>query len=515
MAAMAEAKRIFNDARKNALRALFHGTQLEWKSKTKETSDVVSSAQAAVAKIGAVPGVAVPRVDLQMPHISVPDLKKLLDLGWRFSLKDLVSLKLPDMPDIGIPSIDIPSIDLPNIDLPGIPPIDLPRIPRLIDLPNISLGEIPGFDLPNLKVLLHGLYADLDILPDINLRALVFRIFKIRGLSLPDIIVKLEIAFNLRIRGIPGFPTGWFDIEVPHVDLSLNIPDVNFPDIPPVRIPQINLPSIEIEGLDIPRLMRLPGFPRVMKLLFELFDECDIHIIIAELGMEALKEFLGAALPFVGQIKTGFAAASEWGACAQDLHKSSKVVKQKEFLLPGDPRAAADAVQRLLHDSAGQHAITAGIKTTQFAVSTAGLFADLGAASGPITAAAGATATLCQKVYVLSRGYKQKKAVNYLLSTTPEEKLCRNIFDVSPLLGAYFLTCSNTSDIINILTKDIQRNSAWMSDVEGMKRKIDPLLRTATTFIQSSSFELKPLRSSKGKYLPKTWIDDVKAKFRR
>src|SRR5579862_5056520 len=91
MAAMAEAKRILNDARKNVLRTLFQGTQLEWKSKTKETPDVVSSAQAAVAKIGAVPGVAVPRVDLQMPHISVPDLKKLLDLGWRFSLKDLLS----------------------------------------------------------------------------------------------------------------------------------------------------------------------------------------------------------------------------------------------------------------------------------------------------------------------------------------------------------------------------------------------------------------------------------------
>ena len=236
----------------------------------------------------------------------------------------------------------------------------------------------------------------------------------------------------------------------------------------------------------------------------------DLDVIIAELGAEFLADFLSSALPVVQQVKSGAQAASNWGKAAQDWYKARKTEKHKPFLLPGDARSACDAVAVLLRNSRDEHATLAAIQTTQLGVSTAGLFADLGGATGPAVAAAAAVAKTCQKILIMGARYKEMKKVNQILSASPEEKLSANIFGVSPLLGCYYLANSTTSTVLNILSDNIILDG-WMAQAEQNKRNhLDPLIKESQRFISESRYVLSPIRQSTGMYVELGFSEKLK-----
>ena len=188
----------------------------------------------------------------------------------------------------------------------------------------------------------------------------------------------------------------------------------------------------------------------------------------------------------------------EWGKAAQDLHKAHKVTKHMPFILPGNARDACTALQRLLNESSAEHAGLATIHTAQFAVSTAGLFADLGGATGPATSAVASLAKLCQKVTIFAMKYKEMKKINAILRNNPAEKLDSNIFQVSPLLGCYYLANSTTSNVLNILCDNILMDN-WMLDAETNKKKhLDPLIKDSQRFIDKSRYVLSADPSGQG-----------------
>lgn len=464
--------------RRKALQAMFEGTQLKPKSLLDDAKDMAKEANKARKSVQKIPGLNAP--DINLPSLNVGlfkgiDLRKLID-------------------------IDIPSLSIPGWDLSLVP--------------NFKLGSIPGFSLPKVRLNLKGLIKYKDLLPDISLPALVWAIgVKFPHLTLPSVLWDLQgilgIDLNLRLS-FPDFVIPDLRVDLP----NLSVPDISLPyvDVPSIDIdfPSIDLSAIEIPGINLDLYLNVPGFDKVLKLLFELFDVVDLPDILAELGTDFITDFISSALPIVQQVKSGSKAAMEWGKAAQDLHKARKVSKHMPFILPGNARDACTALQRLLNESSAEHAGLATIHTAQFAVSTAGLFADLGGATGPATSAVAAVAKLCQKVTIFAMKYKEMKKINAILRNNPAEKLDSNIFQVSPLLGCYYLANSTTSNVLNILCDNILMDN-WMLDAETNKKKhLDPLIKDSQRFIDKSRYVLSPIRQDKGMYVERGFFEKKK-----
>jgi hypothetical protein len=473
-----------DNERKESLRKMFAGTQLKPKSRLEDAKTLAQSAKASKDKLAAVPGIAI-------PNLNIPTLN--LNLFKGLDLRGLVDFR-------------IPTLSLPGIDLSWIP--------------DIKLGSIPGFNLPRIRLNLKGILKFKDLLPNISLRALVYALaVKWPDINIPSLLLDLSKILNIDFDIL--FPTlrlrfpDFFDIDLNFSLPHLSLPDINFPGLPQLDLPNINLGEfdfsfINIPGLNFPELIKIPGFDKVLRLLFELFDAIDLNAIIAELGAEFLVEFFSSALPIVQQVKAGAQAASNWGTAASDWHKARKTTVQRTFLLPGNARDACDAVGTLLRTSRNEHAALAAIQTTQLATSTAGLFADLGGVTGPAVAAASAVAKTCQKVVIMGARYKEVKQVNLILSTTPAEHLTSNIFKVSPLLGCYYLANNTTSNVLNILSDNIIEDG-WMTQAElNIKNHLNPLIKECQRFILESRYVLDPIRFNKAMYVEKGTFEKLK-----
>lgn len=472
--------------RRESLQAMFQGTKLRPKSRLDDAKALKKSAEDVKKKLAAVPGVAIPELDVPSFNLS---LFKDLDL------RQLVNFTIPRIP-------------IPNFDLSWIP--------------DIKLGAIPGFDLPTVRINLKGFIKFKDLLPDISLRALAFKIvIKYPNITIPSILWDLSkilaLDFDVCFPGIRVRFPEFFDIDLnfslPHLAIpDLSLPNVHLPnlDLPNIDLGSIDLSGLNIPGVDFPSLMKIPGFDKVLRLLFELFDSIDIGEIVLELGADFLADFISSALPVVQQVKAGAGAAKSWGTSAMDFHKSKKTKVQSQFLLPGDARSACDAVAVLLRNSAEHHATLGAIQTTQLGVSTAGLFVDMGGVTGPAVAAAAAVAKTCEQIVVMGTRYKEMKKVNQILAMPGMDALSANIFQVSPLLGAYYLANNSTSSVLNILCNNIIEDG-WMDEWEQNKRKhLEPLLRECARFIAESRYVLDPVRQNKGMFIEKSYFEKLK-----
>ena len=381
-------------------------------------------------------------------------------------------------------------------------------------IPDIRLGDIPGFDLPELRLNLKGLLKYKDLFPDISLRRLVMALaIKFPDLDVRYILFELGRIFDLDFPRLFPQLSVWFPPELRFELPSLAFPDINMPRVLPPNFDlglDVDLRAIRIPGLDLPRLLRMPGFDRILRLLHELFDVADLGDIIGLIGIESFTSFVTSALPIVQQLKSGASALKECGEAAQDLYKSYKTREHQKFVLPGDARAACGAVRTLLRESSGEHAVRGAIDTAQFGASLAGLFADLGAGTGPAVAAGASVSKLIQRIVIVAAKHKERKKVNFILQTRPADALSAHLFDVSPLLGCYFLVNSTTSNVLNVLSEDILLD-AWMADAERNKREhLDPLIRDARTFIDRSHYVLFPIRQNKGMYVERSTMEKLK-----
>jgi hypothetical protein len=477
--------------RRESLREMFTGTQLNPKSRVEDAKNLATDGKACVAAMKKIPGVTVPKIDvpsvnlpsIDLPSIDVPAINLNINIFKGIDLRALVNFR-------------IPTLSLPGVDLSWIP--------------DIKLGKLPHFDLERIRINLKGILKFKDLLPDISLRALAFSLaVKWPSISFPSLIFDLSKILNIPFIDFdlvfPRFRLAYPDFF--SIDLHIRLPDISVPDInlPSIAIPHIDLPEIDLSSLRIPDfdisgLIKIPGFDKVLRLLFSLFDLVDLPAIIIELGLAFIMDFVSAVLPIVQQVKAGAQAASNWAVAAQDWHKANKTKAHSKFLLPGNARDACEAVATLLRNSRDEHATLAGIQTTQLGASTAGLFVDLGGVTGPAVAAAAAVAKTCQKVLIMGARYKEVKKVNLILRSEPDRALASNIFQVSPLLGAYYLANNTTSNVLNILSNNLLEDD-WMAHWEVNKREhLDPLIAESKRFILESRYVLAPIRQSKGMY---------------
>jgi len=123
---------------------------------------------------------------------------------------------------------------------------------------------------------------------------------------------------------------------------------------------------------------------------------------------------------------------------------------------------------------------------------------------------ANAAASLGLQLFYLGLDIKDMRAGNARLAKP--NSLDSTVFNECPILGCYLLTCTDTSNIVNLLVEDIG-SPGWMSRVEAMKRtQLDPLLKIATKNITSSRLQLDGLSTNKGTFAQPSFFASMKGR---
>ncbi len=219
---------------------------------------------------------------------------------------------------------------------------------------------------------------------------------------------------------------------------------------------------------------------------------------LAMAGIKSLISVAGLFTPYLGMGIAGKEMVKHWALTAERGYVRYTAGKHAGTdILPGDPEAAARAVLQMISREMTNHARTATIHTTKFAVDvsiTAGAMgADL---AGPITGAATAGAKLANTLFLMGRDYREMKAGNALLSAG-RMPTAGKLFGAYPLLGAYLVAGSDDSTLLGFLTGEMG-SAGWMDKVELQKsRTLGPLQKEARRLIRESRFHLDGFHGAK------------------
>jgi len=232
--------------------------------------------------------------------------------------------------------------------------------------------------------------------------------------------------------------------------------------------------------------------------------------VVQAVSSEALHTAVGEIAPFVGILTSAYSSVKAWKAVFQGGYSLYKDSQAKLDVLPGDPRAAADAIITLLERKLANDSVSAARSTASLAGKVGGLFADFGTATTMAIGLANAAAALAQQLAMLGLDYTDKEAGNKLLEAGT---INAAVFEVCPILGCYIIVCSDTSNVLNFFVADIGLPH-WQDRVEEMKKNsLDRLIKDANKFIVSSRLHLANAPTNKGIAVQKTFAQKVKNAF--
>jgi hypothetical protein len=239
-------------------------------------------------------------------------------------------------------------------------------------------------------------------------------------------------------------------------------------------------------------------------------DVPGIDSVAEAIGVEALENLMAEVIPFIGIVNSARKLATATAHVVSDAHSLYKSAEWTEGALPGDPVSACKAVRNLIQRDLGKHSI----QMTQQALATggkiAGVLGDGGTATTVGIGLANAAASLGLQLFYLGLDIKDMRAGNARLAKP--NSLDSTVFGQCPILGCYLLTCTDTSNIVNLLVDDIGA-PGWMARVEAMKKtQLDPLLKIATSNIMSSRLQLDGLATNKGTFAQPTFFASVKSR---
>jgi len=233
--------------------------------------------------------------------------------------------------------------------------------------------------------------------------------------------------------------------------------------------------------------------------------------VVQAVTSEAMHSAIAEITPFVGILTSAYTSVKAWKAVFQGGYSLYKDSQAKLDVLPGDPRAAADAIITLLERKLANDSVTAARSTASLTGKIGGLFADFGTATTAAIGLASAAAALAQQLAMLGLDYTDKEAGNRKLADPGT--IDAHIFEVCPILGCYIIVCSDTSNVLNFFIADIGL-PGWMDRVEEMKKNsLDRLIKDANKFIVSSKLHLENAPTNKGIEVPKTFTQKIKAAF--
>jgi hypothetical protein len=234
----------------------------------------------------------------------------------------------------------------------------------------------------------------------------------------------------------------------------------------------------------------------IKRALSELFGEPikDIKSFLANLlaesglsGAMAAVQHIADMLPILSLISGGAKALAAAGAAVYAAYKQYKFSTHGFAIEGGAPSAAFQAVQTLLARNTANATAKAAIEGAGFAANTALHAAKgVGAVFAPAVKAATATANAIRMITMFAVQVRETLIIRRLLKDPKNMDL--GIFAKAPLLGAYMLVGSDTSDLVAMLYESFGADG-WKAEIESLiKKHIHPVLDQCASLIQSSPF---------------------------
>ena len=259
-----------------------------------------------------------------------------------------------------------------------------------------------------------------------------------------------------------------------------------------------------------------PTIDQAEKIALDLINEI-LGQYPVEVAQEVLQQLsslipqflLEVAHSIIPYLSCGVSAGLTLKNAVQGIVKEYSWVKVGGYLDAfdaGNPYAAATAVRRVIERErnhcarlAGIYGADASVKATAILMDTASFgIPTVSAVITPLAGFAKAMAMLTLRIHLLARDFYEKHQANKILGQSSTMVLSADLFEKCPILGCYFLACSNTSDIINFVVDDIGC-TGWKFDVEKLvKESIAPMVEVARDAISDSRLEVDGLQMSKG-----------------
>lgn len=219
------------------------------------------------------------------------------------------------------------------------------------------------------------------------------------------------------------------------------------------------------------------------------------EIITMVFGSSAA-EFAKNAAPVVGAVTSGGKMVMDWVNVARIVAAQNDMQKREISIRKGDPAAAFQSILIILDRNLEKTTADAAIHTTAFAVKTAGVVADAGAATGTITGAVESLALLLNTLVDIVREALEMKAGNEKLRTGD---LDVTIFEVCPILGCYYIATQDHSTIMDFDIENMGKDN-WQLEAERLKVAIKPVIVKAGQLIAKSRVEIPGMENAKGVY---------------
>lgn len=233
---------------------------------------------------------------------------------------------------------------------------------------------------------------------------------------------------------------------------------------------------------------------QITQLCRTLCPDLDADAVFRAVGLPAVEQFAVELAPFVGAISSGGKAVVGWIGVANSHWQRSKVAGARYAIAAGDPEAAFDAVLVLLDREITSQTVRASVKTGAFTGKLLGTFADAGAVTGPVIGLLELLAEIFQTVVEYVTDYRECQAGTRMLQVGA---LNLELFEVSPILGCYFIVYQDHSTIINFAVGDYGTPN-WMFDVERLVKKVQIVLDKARHLIHHSRLEVAGMERMKG-----------------
>jgi hypothetical protein len=154
-------------------------------------------------------------------------------------------------------------------------------------------------------------------------------------------------------------------------------------------------------------------------------------------------------------------------------------------------------VVEIIDRARNENIVKGSINATHAGVSAGMFFVDGGAISGPVAAAAKTAANMCQSLYLWARDIREMIKGNEALGDS--ENLNADIFKISPVLGAYLMTESQTSDLLSFMISDIGLPN-WMNKIEMLLPQLHYVQDQSGKLIRGSRLHLTGLKTNMWKY---------------
>jgi hypothetical protein len=223
----------------------------------------------------------------------------------------------------------------------------------------------------------------------------------------------------------------------------------------------------------------------------------DVMEFIRGLLPEFMAKLGAAMLPFAGVAVSG----------ASTLYQAVVTIKSQytlsdrrnlaaASLATDDPKAAIDAIVRMLERARNLNGAKLALGTGEFTAKLVGVLTDGGAVSNAITACAVAVVKFTELIYEILTDVKEARVANRKMAMPGG--VDGDIFQDCPLLGAYLVCCAPTSVLVNTIF-DRFGEHGWRGEVEySVQNNINPLRETARALIRGHRYRITELQNFPG-----------------